>query len=73
MPNKFTNILKALYTKTLRRSRMDNHVSPLFQSTSGVKQGYPLFLFNFAIDDIPETAFKEVHDGGEMLLPGKNC
>ncbi|KAH9583151.1 hypothetical protein MS3_00007653 [Schistosoma haematobium] len=54
VPEKFINILKALYTNTLNRVRAYNHLTPLFHSNSGVRQGCPIspFLFNFAIHDI---------------------
>ncbi|KAH9587822.1 ATP-binding cassette sub- A member 3 [Schistosoma haematobium] len=70
---KFINILKALYTNTLGRMRAYNHLSPLFHSSSGVRQGCPIspFLFNFAIDDILETALMDVSNGGVDLLPGE--
>ena len=73
VPEKFINILKALYTNTSGRVRAYNHLSPLFHSSSGVRQGCPIspFLFNFAIDDILETALMDVSNGGVDLLPGE--
>ncbi|RTG91107.1 uncharacterized protein DC041_0008631, partial [Schistosoma bovis] len=73
VPEKFINILKALYKNTSGRVRAYNHLSPLFHSSSGVRQGCPIspFLFNFAIDDILETALMNVSNGGVDLLPGE--
>ncbi|CAH8292457.1 unnamed protein product [Schistosoma rodhaini] len=73
VPEKFINILKALYTNTSGRVRAYNHLSPLFHSSSGVRQGCPIspFLFNFAIDDILETALMDVSNGGVYMLPGE--
>ncbi|KAH9596701.1 F-actin-capping protein subunit alpha, variant 3 [Schistosoma haematobium] len=73
VPEKFINILKALYTNTSGRVRAYNHLSPLFYSSSGVRQGCPIspFPFNFAIDDILETALMDVSNGGVDLLPGE--
>ncbi|CAH8503536.1 unnamed protein product [Schistosoma rodhaini] len=73
VPEKFINILKALYTNTSGRVRAYNHISPLFHLSSGVRQGCPIspFLFNFAIDDILETAPMDVSNGGVDMLPGE--
>ncbi|KAH9587678.1 ATP-binding cassette sub- A member 3 [Schistosoma haematobium] len=73
VPEKFINTLKALYTNTSGRVRAYNHLSPLFHSSSGVRQGCRIspFLFNFAIDDILETALMDVSNGGVDLLPGE--
>ncbi|CAH8587907.1 unnamed protein product [Schistosoma margrebowiei] len=73
VPEKFINILKALYKNTSGRVRAYNHLSPLFHSSSGVRQGCPIspFLFNLAIDDILETALMNVSNGGVDLLPGE--
>ncbi|CAH8500999.1 unnamed protein product [Schistosoma curassoni] len=73
VPGKFTNILKALHSNTSGTVRAYNHLSPLFHSSSGVRQGCPIspFLFNFAIDDILETALMDVGNGGVDLLPGE--
>ncbi|CAH8674745.1 unnamed protein product [Schistosoma haematobium] len=73
VPEKFINILNALYTNTSGRVRAYNHLSPLFHSSSGVRQGCPIspFLFNFAIDDILETVLMNVSNGGVDLLPGE--
>ncbi|CAH8499031.1 unnamed protein product [Schistosoma haematobium] len=73
VPEKFINILKALYTNTSGRERAYNHLSPLFYSSSGVRQGCPIspFLFNFAIDDILEKALVDVSSGGVDLLSGE--
>ncbi|VDP39324.1 unnamed protein product [Schistosoma margrebowiei] len=70
---KFINILKALYTNTSGRVRAYNHLSPLFHSSSGVRQRCPisLFLFNFAIVDILKTALMNVSNGGVDSLPGE--
>nr|CAH8869570.1 unnamed protein product [Trichobilharzia regenti] len=72
VPEKFVNILKALYRNTSGRVRAYNQLSPLFPTNSGVRQGCPIspFLFNFAIDDILESALKDVREGGVDLLPG---
>ncbi|CAH8656857.1 unnamed protein product [Schistosoma curassoni] len=73
VPENFINILNALYTNTSGRVRAYNHLSPLFHSSNGVRQGCPTspFLFNFAIDDILETALMDVSNGGVDLLPGE--
>ncbi|CAI2733768.1 unnamed protein product [Schistosoma spindalis] len=73
VPEKFITILKALYTNILGRVRTYNRLCPLFRSSSGVRQGCPIspFLFNFAIDDILETALMDVSNGGVDLLPGE--
>nr|CAH8852710.1 unnamed protein product [Trichobilharzia regenti] len=65
-PEKFVNILKALYRNTLGRVKAHNQLSSLFPTKSGVRQGCLIspFLFNFAIDDILESAVKDVREGG---------
>lgn len=67
---KFINILKTLHTNTLGRVRVYNHLSPLFQSSSGIRHGCPVSssLFNFVIDGILEIALKEVYIGDVELL-----
>ena len=77
VPEKFVNILKALYRDTSGRVRAYNQLSSLFPTKSGVRQDCPTspFLFNFAIDDILESALKDVRgdggSGGVDLLPGE--
>ncbi|KAH9590700.1 Zinc finger protein aebp2, variant 2 [Schistosoma haematobium] len=73
VPKKFINILKALYTNTSGRVRAYNYLPPLFHSSGGVRQGCTIspFLFNFAIDDIVETALMNVSNGGADLLSGE--
>nr|CAH8827770.1 unnamed protein product [Trichobilharzia regenti] len=72
VPEKFVNILKALYRNTSGRVRTYNQLSSLFPTNSGVRQGFPIspFLFNFAIDDILKSDLKDVREGGVDLLPG---
>ncbi|RTG89398.1 uncharacterized protein DC041_0008255 [Schistosoma bovis] len=63
VPEKFINILKALYTNTSGKAY--NHLPPL--------QGCLIspFLFNFSIDNILETAPMGVSNGCVNLLPGE--
>ena len=72
VPEKFINILKAIYATTLGQVRVYGDVSASFNITSGVRQGCPAspFLFNFAIDNVLESALIECETGGIQLLPG---
>ncbi|CAH8497241.1 unnamed protein product [Dicrocoelium dendriticum] len=73
VPDKYVNIIKALYAHSSGRVRVYGKLSPPFSITSGVRQGCPLspFLFNFAIDEVMETAFAGHDLEGVELLPGE--
>jgi hypothetical protein len=73
VPNKFVNMLKALYDGTSGNVRVYKQLSASFPIASGVRQGCPIspFLFNFAIDDILGAALSRVENGGVDLLPGR--
>jgi exonuclease III len=72
MPEKYVNILKALYTQTSGRVRAYGKLSPSFAISSGVRQGCPIspFLFNFAVDDILNRSLEGLTNAGVELLPG---
>lgn len=72
VPEKYVNIIRALYRHNSGRVRAYGKLSPPFKISSGVRQGCPLspFLFNFAIDEVMEVAFHRADLEGVELLPG---
>ncbi|CAH8498493.1 unnamed protein product [Dicrocoelium dendriticum] len=70
--DKYVNIIKALYAHTSSRMKVYGKLSPPFNISSRVRLVFLLspFPFNFAIDEVMETAFA-VHDRGVELLPGE--
>ncbi|CAH8645530.1 unnamed protein product [Dicrocoelium dendriticum] len=73
VPEKYVNIIQALYARSTGRVRAYGKLSPPFNISSGVRQGCPLspFLFNFAIDEVMEFAFTGHDLEGVELLPGE--
>ena len=56
----YVSIMKALYSHTTGRVRAYGQLSECFETSSGIRQGCPLypFLFNFVMDDILGQALK---------------
>ncbi|CAH8567887.1 unnamed protein product [Dicrocoelium dendriticum] len=73
VPEKYVNIIRALYARSSGRVRAYGKLSSPFNISSGVRQGFPLspFLFNFAIDEVIEIAFTGHDLEGVDLLPGE--
>ncbi|CAH8491765.1 unnamed protein product [Dicrocoelium dendriticum] len=73
VPEKYINIIRALYTRSTGRVRAYGKLSSPFNISSGVRHGYPLspFLFNFAIDEVMEFAFAGHDLESVELLPGE--
>ncbi|CAH8442995.1 unnamed protein product [Dicrocoelium dendriticum] len=73
VPEKYVNIIQALYARSTGRMRAYGKLSPPFNISSGVRQGCPLspFLYNFAIDEVMEIAFTGHDLEGVELLPGE--
>ncbi|CAH8442066.1 unnamed protein product [Schistosoma haematobium] len=72
VPQKYINLVKALYSNTTSRVRAYGELSSTFATSSGVRQGCPLspFLFNFIIDLLMEITFSSTEFSGIDLLPG---
>jgi hypothetical protein len=72
IPQKYVNILQALYSHTTGQVRVYGELSDKFETTSGVRQGCPIspFLFNFVIDVIMEECLRESGNLGIQVLPG---
>ncbi|CAH8513614.1 unnamed protein product [Schistosoma haematobium] len=72
VPQKYINLVKALYSNTTNRVRAYGEPSSAFATSSGVRQGCPLspFLFNFIIDLLMEITFSSTEFSGIDLLPG---
>ena len=72
VPGKYVNILKALYLHTSGRVRAYGSLSRSLVVSNGVRQGCPIspFLFNFAIDDILQTALPGIQNLGIEVLSG---
>ena len=73
MPQKYVNILTALYSHSSAQVRVYNELSAPFNTKSGVRQGCPLspFLFNFVIDEIMEASIQGSETLGVEMLPGR--
>jgi hypothetical protein len=71
---KYTPVIKALYSNISGRVRAYGTLSAPFTISSGVRQGCGVspLLFNFVIDDILETAFGDSDISGIELFPGRN-
>ncbi|CAH8470968.1 unnamed protein product [Schistosoma haematobium] len=72
VPQKYINLVNALYSNTTSRVRAYGGLSSTFATSSGVRQGCPLspFLFNFIIDLLMEITFSSTEFSGIDLLPG---
>ena len=72
VPQKYINLVKALYSNTTSRVRAYGELSYDFTTSSGVRQGCPLspFLFNFIIDLLLEITLSSTEFSGIDLLPG---
>ena len=72
VPNKYVNIIQALYAKTYGCVRAYGELSKEFTTRSGVRQGCPLspFLFNFVMDEIMEDCLRHTSSSGVDILPG---
>ncbi|CAH8658448.1 unnamed protein product [Schistosoma rodhaini] len=72
VPEKYINLVKALYSNTISRVRAYGELSYDFTTSSGVRQGCPLspFLFNFIIDLLLEITLSSTESTGIDLLPG---
>ncbi|CAH8485715.1 unnamed protein product [Schistosoma margrebowiei] len=72
VPQKYINLIKALYSNTTSRVRAYGELSSSFATSSGVRQGCLLspFLFNFIIDLLMEITFSSTEFSGIDLLPG---
>ncbi|KAK4468373.1 hypothetical protein MN116_000167 [Schistosoma mekongi] len=72
VPQKYINLIKALYSVTTGRVRAYGELSRETSSSSGVRQGCPLspFLFNFIIDVLLEISLTSFKSSGISLLPG---
>ena len=73
VPEKFVNILRALYAHTSGCIRVYGQMSDDFPTVSGVRQGCPLspFLFNFVIDMIIDTTLQGLDNPGIDIMPGE--
>ncbi|CAH8675424.1 unnamed protein product [Schistosoma haematobium] len=72
VPQKYINLVKALYSNTTSRVRAYGELSSTFATSSGVRQGCPFspFLFNFIIDLLMEITLSSTEFSGIDLLPG---
>ena len=72
VPIKFVDLLKSLYSQSRGCVRVYDSLSLEFTTKSGVRQGCPisLFLFNFVMDSLLESAFSLSPHSGVELLPG---
>ncbi|CAH8507928.1 unnamed protein product, partial [Schistosoma guineensis] len=72
VPQKYINLVKALYSNTTSRVRAYGELSSTFATSSGVRQGCPLspFLFNFIIDLLMEITLSSTEFSGIDLHPG---
>ncbi|KAH9582966.1 hypothetical protein MS3_00007543 [Schistosoma haematobium] len=72
VPQKYINLVKALYSNTTSRVRAYGELSSAFATSSGVRQGCPLspFSFNFIIDLLVEITFSSTEFSCINLLPG---
>ncbi|VDO61486.1 unnamed protein product [Schistosoma margrebowiei] len=72
VPQKYINLVKALYLNTTSRVRAYGELSSTFAASSGVRQSCPLspFLFNFIIDLLMEITFSSTEFSGIDLLQG---
>nr|CAX83711.1 endonuclease-reverse transcriptase [Schistosoma japonicum] len=72
VPQKYINLVKALYSNTTSRVRAYGELSSDFAISSGVRQGCPLspFLFNFIIDLLLEVTLSSAEFSGIDILPG---
>ncbi|CAH8662896.1 unnamed protein product [Schistosoma haematobium] len=72
VPQKYINLVKALYSNTTSRVRAYGELSSTFVTSSGVRQDCPLspFLFNFIIDLLKEITFSSTEFSGIDLHPG---
>lgn len=73
VPEKYVNILRALYAHTSGCVRVYGQLSNNFPTVSGVRQGCPLspFLFNFVIDMIIDTTIQGLDNPGVDIMPGE--
>ncbi|CAH8455988.1 unnamed protein product [Schistosoma bovis] len=72
VPQKYINLVKALYSNTTSRIRAYGKLSFDFSTSSVVRQGCPLsqFLFNFIIGILMEITFPSTEFLGIDLPPG---